>query len=268
MATPSRPPPSAVAGRRRDPGRRGVARPAGPVTRDAGRAVASSATARSRSSREAQSIDPAHHGDLGSASYVSQLCEPHGGGSVARDRPALAASWRVTDGGTKVTFTLRDGLRVQRRVAAPGFGRGHSWRRLFNARDPSPLASLIADVKGAPRAAGRDRHGHVHARRQRARRPDRRRGAWCGVGRPTRDRLRCAVRGGAAGHGRRRDLAGSRRRWWSAVPTPSAPPRTRSSCSRPTPTTGPGSPPSTTVHMLKTLGGARPWTRSRPAAWT
>ena len=97
-----------------------------------------------------QSIDPAHHGDLGSASYVSQLYESLTavGPSLAVE-PALAASWRVTDNGTKVTFTLRDNLEFSDGTPLRASDVVHSWRRLFNATDPSPLASLIADVKGA-----------------------------------------------------------------------------------------------------------------------
>jgi oligopeptide transport system substrate-binding protein len=99
---------------------------------------------------EPQSLDPAHHGDLGSASYVSQLYESLTaiGPSLAIE-PALAASWQVTDNGTKVTFTLRDGLVFSDGSPLKASDVVHSWRRLFDARDPSPLASLIADVKGA-----------------------------------------------------------------------------------------------------------------------
>ena len=55
------------------------------------------------------SIDPARHGDLGSASFVSQLYET----LTAVDpsltvRPALAESWAVDDDGRQVTFTLRE----------------------------------------------------------------------------------------------------------------------------------------------------------------
>jgi len=96
------------------------------------------------------SIDPAHHGDLGSAQYVSQLFET----LTAVDpklniRPALAASWQVSDNGTKVTFTLRDNLEFSDGSPLTANDVVHSWRRLFTPKDPSPLASLIADVKGA-----------------------------------------------------------------------------------------------------------------------
>ena len=97
-----------------------------------------------------QSIDPARHGDLGSAQYVSQLYET----LTAVDpslaiRPALAASWQVTDNGTRVTFTLRDGLEFSDGSPLRASDVVHSWQRLFDPGNPSPLASLIADVKGA-----------------------------------------------------------------------------------------------------------------------
>jgi ABC-type transport system substrate-binding protein len=96
------------------------------------------------------SIDPARHGDLGSASYVSQLYES----LTAVDpsltvRPALAESWTVADDGTRVTFTLREGLTFSDGTPLTAADVVHSWRRLFTPADPSPLASLVADIKGA-----------------------------------------------------------------------------------------------------------------------
>jgi len=98
---------------------------------------------------EPASIDPAYHGDLGSASYVSQLFET----LTAVDpsltvRPALAASWSVEDAGRRVVFTLRDGLTFSDGSALTAADVVRSWQRLFRPRDPSPLASLIADVVG------------------------------------------------------------------------------------------------------------------------
>ena len=96
------------------------------------------------------SIDPARHGDLGSASYVSQLFET----LTAVDpsltvRPALAESWAIGDDGRQVTFTLREDLEFSDGSPLTANDVVHSWRRLFDAAHPSPLASLIADVKGA-----------------------------------------------------------------------------------------------------------------------
>ena len=101
------------------------------------------------------SIDPAKHGDLGSASYISQLFETLTAVDPALTvRPALAESWSVENDGTRVVFTLREGLTFSdgSSLTAPDVVR--SWRRLFNPREPSPLASLIADVKGARELLG------------------------------------------------------------------------------------------------------------------
>ncbi len=96
------------------------------------------------------SIDPAKHGDLGSAAYVSQLYET----LTAVDpslaiRPALAESWVIADGGRQVIFTLRPDLRFSDGSPLRAEDVVHSWRRLFIPGEPSPLASLIADVTGA-----------------------------------------------------------------------------------------------------------------------
>ena len=96
------------------------------------------------------SLDPAYHGDLGSASFISQLFET----LTAVDpsltvRPALAESWTVEDGGRRVTFTLRPGLQFSDGTPLTADDVVHSWRRLFTPAAPSPLASLAADVVGA-----------------------------------------------------------------------------------------------------------------------
>lgn len=96
------------------------------------------------------SIDPAHHSDLGSARFVSQLYETLTAVDPSLQiRPALAASWQVSDNGTKVTFKLRDNLQFSDGSPLTASDVVHSWRRLFTPHDPSLLASLIADVKGA-----------------------------------------------------------------------------------------------------------------------
>jgi oligopeptide transport system substrate-binding protein len=96
------------------------------------------------------SIDPAKHGDLGSASYVSQLYET----LTAVDpelviRPALAESWTIEDGGRQVTFTLRPDLRFSDGSPLRADDVVRSWRRLFLPGEPSPLASLVAEITGA-----------------------------------------------------------------------------------------------------------------------
>ena len=96
------------------------------------------------------SIDPARHGDLGSASFVSQLYET----LTAVDpsltvRPALAESWAVTDDGRQVSFTLREGLTFSDGTPLTAADVVHSWRRLFTPTNRSPLASLVAEITGA-----------------------------------------------------------------------------------------------------------------------
>jgi oligopeptide transport system substrate-binding protein len=96
------------------------------------------------------SIDPARHGDLGSASYVSQLYETLTAVDPSLEiRPALAESWQVSDDGTLVTFTLRPDLEFSDGSPLRASDVVHSWRRLFLPGDPSPLASLVADMVGA-----------------------------------------------------------------------------------------------------------------------
>lgn len=96
------------------------------------------------------SIDPAKHGDLGSAAYISQLYET----LTAVDpslamQPALAETWSIADDGRRVTFTLRPGLTFSDGTPLTAGDVVRSWRRLFLPGDPSPLASLVADIKGA-----------------------------------------------------------------------------------------------------------------------
>jgi oligopeptide transport system substrate-binding protein len=96
------------------------------------------------------SIDPAKHGDLGSAAFVSQLYET----LTAVDpslaiQPALAESWTIDKDGRRVTFALRPGLTFSDGTPLTADDVVRSWRRLFQPGEPSPLASLIADVKGA-----------------------------------------------------------------------------------------------------------------------
>ena len=99
---------------------------------------------------EPASLDPAHHGDLTSASYVSQLYETLTAVDPALAiRPALAESWTVAEGARRVTFHLRPNLVFSDGSPLRAGDVVHSWRRLFDPQDPSPLASLIADVVGA-----------------------------------------------------------------------------------------------------------------------
>lgn len=98
---------------------------------------------------EPASIDPARHGDLGSASFIGQVFET----LTAVDpsltvRPALAESWSVEDDGRRVVFTLRPGLVFSDGSPLTAADVVRSWRRVVDPGAPSPLASLIADVEG------------------------------------------------------------------------------------------------------------------------
>jgi oligopeptide transport system substrate-binding protein len=95
-------------------------------------------------------LDPAAQGDVGSAAISAQLFES----LTAVDpslalQPALAASWDVLDDGRRIVFHLRAGLTFSDGSPLSGEDVVGSWLRLIDHRAPSPLASLMLDVKGA-----------------------------------------------------------------------------------------------------------------------
>ena len=97
------------------------------------------------------SIDPARHGDAASAAIVAQLFETLTAFDASLTlRPALAESWTVEDGGRRVVFQLRDGLEFSDGTPLVAADVVRSWRRLVTPGSLSPLASLLADVKGVP----------------------------------------------------------------------------------------------------------------------
>ena len=97
------------------------------------------------------SIDPARHGDAASAAIVAQLFETLTAFDASLTlRPALAESWTVEDGGRRVVFQLRDGLEFSDGTPLVAADVVRSWRRLVTPGALSPLASLLADVKGVP----------------------------------------------------------------------------------------------------------------------
>jgi oligopeptide transport system substrate-binding protein len=103
------------------------------------------------SSGEPTSYDPAAQGDIGSAAVTAQIFE----GLTAVDpglsvRPALASSWDVSDGGRRIVFHLRPGLKFSDGSSLTAADVVRSWLRLIDPARPSPLASLILDVEGAP----------------------------------------------------------------------------------------------------------------------
>jgi ABC-type oligopeptide transport system substrate-binding subunit len=95
-------------------------------------------------------LDPAAQGDLGSAAVSAQLFES----LTAVDpglalQPALAGSWEVLDGGRRIVFHLRAGLSFSDGSPLGAEDVVQSWLRLIDPRTPSPLASLMLDVRGA-----------------------------------------------------------------------------------------------------------------------
>ena len=101
-------------------------------------------------SGEAADLDPAAQGDIGSAAISAQLFE----GLTAIDgqletRPALADSWDFRDGGATVVFHLRSGIAFSDGSPITAADVVRSWFRVIDPAHPSPLVSLIGDVRGA-----------------------------------------------------------------------------------------------------------------------
>jgi oligopeptide transport system substrate-binding protein len=95
-------------------------------------------------------LDPALQSDIGSARVSAQLFES----LTAFDekltlRPALAASWDVSSDGRRVVFHMRTGLSFSDGSALTASDVVRSWLRLIAPAHPSPLSSLVLDVRGA-----------------------------------------------------------------------------------------------------------------------
>jgi len=96
------------------------------------------------------SFDPKIQSDIGTAAVTAQLFESltaFDSGLVLR--PALARAWDVSEDGRRVVFHLRDGLTFSDGRALTAADVAGSWLRLIDPNSPSPLASLMLDVKGA-----------------------------------------------------------------------------------------------------------------------
>lgn len=97
-----------------------------------------------------ETLDPAALGDAGSAAITAQLFESLTAfDTQLQVRPALAESWRFDDGGRRVTFHLRPSLTFSDGRPLRPSDVVRSWLRLIDPAAPSPLASLVLDVKGA-----------------------------------------------------------------------------------------------------------------------
>jgi ABC-type transport system substrate-binding protein len=95
-------------------------------------------------------LDPAAQGDSGSAAVSAQLFETVTAVDQALAlQPALASSWDTSDEGRRIVFHLRDGLTFSDGSPLRGEDVVQSWLRLIDPSAPSPLASLMLDVKGA-----------------------------------------------------------------------------------------------------------------------
>ncbi len=95
-------------------------------------------------------LDPARAGDAGSSAIIAQLFESLTAFDAGLNlRPALAESWQVLDGGRTIVFRLRPDLTFSDGSALDAPDVVRSWLRLVNPANPSPLASLMADVDGA-----------------------------------------------------------------------------------------------------------------------
>ena len=95
-------------------------------------------------------LDPARTGDAQSSAIISQLFETLTTFDESLElRPALAESWRVEDDGRRVVFRLRPDLRFSDGSPLHATDVLRSWLRVIDPASPSPLASLLADVRGA-----------------------------------------------------------------------------------------------------------------------
>ncbi len=96
------------------------------------------------------SWDPALAGDAQSASALAQVWE----GLTAFDpsaqvQPALAERWDVSEGGHRLTFTLRPGITFSDGSPITADDVVHSWLRILDPVSPGPLSGLLTDIEGA-----------------------------------------------------------------------------------------------------------------------
>lgn len=106
-------------------------------------------------------LDPALQGDIGSAAVSAQLFESLTAiDAQLQTRPALAAAWEFRDAGATVVFHLRPDLAFSDGSPLGADDVVRSWFRVIDPAHPSPLVSLMGDVKGAlsyARGASADR---------------------------------------------------------------------------------------------------------------
>ncbi len=95
-------------------------------------------------------FDPAAGGDAATAAVTAQLYETLTTYDAALTlQPALAASWEVAPDGRSVVFHLRPNLTFSDGSSLTARDVVGSWLRIIDPQNPSPLAALMIDVKGA-----------------------------------------------------------------------------------------------------------------------
>jgi oligopeptide transport system substrate-binding protein len=95
-------------------------------------------------------LDPAVVGDAQSGALISQFFESLTTiDPTLQLRPALAESWRVEAAGKRVVFQLRPDLRFSDGTPLRATDVVRSWLRVIDPDRPSPLATLLLDVRGA-----------------------------------------------------------------------------------------------------------------------
>jgi oligopeptide transport system substrate-binding protein len=97
-----------------------------------------------------ESWDPARSSDVETAATLAQVFESLTTfDEQGRVQPALAETWRIDDDGRRIVFELRDGLRFADGSRLDAEDVVASWLRVLDPERPSPLWSLLADVRGA-----------------------------------------------------------------------------------------------------------------------
>ena len=99
---------------------------------------------------EPSTFDPSQQSDAVTASITAQIYETLTAYDAALQlQPALAERWEVADDGQSVVFHLRGGLTFSDGTPLDAADVVGSWLRLIDPRAPSPLVSLMLDVRGA-----------------------------------------------------------------------------------------------------------------------
>jgi ABC-type transport system substrate-binding protein len=102
-------------------------------------------------------LDPARTGDAESSAVLAQLFETLTTFDSSLElRPSLAETWRVEDEGRRVVFRLRPGLTFSDGSSLQASDVVRSWFRVIDPDAPSPLVTLLTDVRGALAYADRE----------------------------------------------------------------------------------------------------------------